>query len=155
ASGSRRRTSAMPIRSDVTSTSAAVSGSARPRASSRSSASRPTADTAGATAGEDGGGVRGAPPPVVYVSYAQVPAPQMAQVTYALRTDGDPLRYASAVRQIVHGADARGSVTNLKTQAADIDQTISQEIVFARLCSAFAFLALTIACVGLYATMAY
>ena len=46
-------------------------------------------------------------------------------------------------------------LTNLKTQAADIDQTINQEIVFARLCSAFAILALTIACVGLYATMAY
>jgi ABC-type antimicrobial peptide transport system permease subunit len=46
-------------------------------------------------------------------------------------------------------------VTNLKTQAADIDQTINQEIVFARLCTAFAVLALTIASVGLYATMAY
>jgi macrolide transport system ATP-binding/permease protein len=46
-------------------------------------------------------------------------------------------------------------ITNLRTQAADIDQTINQEIVFARLCSAFAVLALTIACVGLYATMAF
>ena len=55
----------------------------------------------------------------------------------------------------MHDADGRVPVTNLKTQAADIDQTINQEIVFARLCSAFAILALTIACVGLYATMAY
>jgi ABC-type antimicrobial peptide transport system permease subunit len=46
-------------------------------------------------------------------------------------------------------------VTNVKTLAGDIDQTINQEIVFARLCSAFAILALVIACVGLYATMAY
>ena len=46
-------------------------------------------------------------------------------------------------------------MTNIKTQAADIDQTINQEIVFARLCTAFAILALVIACVGLYATMAY
>jgi ABC-type antimicrobial peptide transport system permease subunit len=46
-------------------------------------------------------------------------------------------------------------VTELRTQAAEIDQTINQEIVFARLCAAFAVLALTIACVGLYATMAY
>src|SRR4029450_2089449 len=38
---------------------------------------------------------------------------------------------------------------------ADIDQTINQEIVFARLCSAFAILALVIACVGLHATTAY
>jgi len=62
---------------------------------------------------------------------------------------------APAVRQIVHEADGRVPVTNLKSQAADIDQTINQEIVFARLSSALAILALTIACVGLYATMAY
>ena len=76
-------------------------------------------------------------------------------MTYALRTDGDPLRHVAAVRRIVHEADGRVPVTNIKTQAADIDQTINQEIVFARLCSAFAILALVIACVGLYATMAY
>ena len=76
-------------------------------------------------------------------------------MTFALRTDGDPLRYVGAVRQIVREADARVPVTNVKTQAADIDQTINQEIVFARLCTAFAILALVIACVGLYGTMAY
>ena len=101
------------------------------------------------------GGLKGQVPGVVYVSYAQVPAPQLGEVTYALLTDGDPLRYAGVVRQIVREAEARVPVTNLRTQAADIDQTINQEIVFARLCSAFAILALTIACVGLYATMAY
>jgi ABC-type antimicrobial peptide transport system permease subunit len=76
-------------------------------------------------------------------------------MTYALRTAVDPLRYTDVVRQIVREADRRVPVTNLRTQAADIDQTINQEIVFARLCSGFAILALTIACVGLYATMAY
>ena len=83
------------------------------------------------------------------------PSRRCRQMTFALRTDGDPLRYVDAVRQIVHEADARVPVTNVKTQAADIDQTINQEIVFARLCSAFAILALVIACVGLYGTMAY
>src|SRR4029453_5078728 len=51
--------------------------------------------------------------------------------------------------------DGRVPVTSIKTQAADIDQTINQEVVFARLCSAFAILALVIASVGLYGTMAY
>jgi predicted permease len=101
------------------------------------------------------GGIKREIPPVVYVSYAQVPSPVLREMTYALRTDGDPLRQVAAVRRIVHEADARVPVTNLKTQAADIEQTINQEIVFARLCSAFAILALVIACVGLYATMAY
>jgi predicted permease len=101
------------------------------------------------------GGLKRDIPPVVYVPYAQVPPAQLEEMTYAMRTESDPLRYVSAVRQIVHEADGRVPVTNVKTQAADIDQTINQEIVFARLCSAFAILALTIACVGLYATMAY
>ncbi len=101
------------------------------------------------------GGIKRESPPVVYVPYAQVPMPLLREMTYALRTDGDPLRQVDAVRRIVHEADRRVPVTNIKTQAADIDQTINQEIVFARLCSAFAILALVIAGVGLYATMAY
>ena len=101
------------------------------------------------------GGLKGTIPPVVYVSYAQIPSAQLRQMTYAVRTDGDPLRYVSAVRAVVREADARVPLTNIKTQAADIDQTINQEIVFARLCTAFAILALVIACVGLYGTMAY
>jgi len=43
----------------------------------------------------------------------------------------------------------------MRTQSALIDQTISQEITFARLCSVFAMLALAIACVGLYGAMSY
>jgi len=101
------------------------------------------------------GELKGTIPPVVYLSYAQVPSSQLQQMTFAVHTDGDPLRYVGVVRKIVHEADARVPVTNVKTQAADIDQTINQEIVFARLCSAFAILALVIACVGLYGTMAY
>jgi hypothetical protein len=46
-------------------------------------------------------------------------------------------------------------VTDIKTQAAQIDQTMNQEIIFARLCTVFAIVALLIACVGLYGTMSY
>ena len=43
----------------------------------------------------------------------------------------------------------------MMTQSQRIDSTITQERTFADLCSAFAILALMIACVGLYGTMAY
>jgi macrolide transport system ATP-binding/permease protein len=46
-------------------------------------------------------------------------------------------------------------VTDIRTQEAVIDQTIGQERTFATLCTAFALLAVAIACVGLYGTMAY
>jgi predicted permease len=78
------------------------------------------------------------------------------QVTYALRTEGgDPLRYVRNVREIVREADASLPVSNAVTQAAEIDRTINREITFAKLCSAFALLALLTACVGLYGTMSY
>ena len=76
-------------------------------------------------------------------------------MTYALRATGDPLGYVNTVREIVHQADARVPVTNVRTQAAAIDKTINQEITFAALCTGFAILALVIACVGLYGTMSY
>jgi ABC-type antimicrobial peptide transport system permease subunit len=46
-------------------------------------------------------------------------------------------------------------VARFRTQQAQIDETISQERTFANLCTCFALLALIIACVGLYGTMAY
>ena len=94
-------------------------------------------------------------PPVVYVPYPQVPLTQLKQMTYALKTDGDPLQYVAAIRQIVHEADPRVPLTNVVSQTGEIDQTIAQEIALARLCTAFAALALVIACVGLYATVTY
>jgi ABC-type antimicrobial peptide transport system permease subunit len=46
-------------------------------------------------------------------------------------------------------------LARVKTQVAEIEQTINQEIVFAELCTGFAILALVIACVGLYGTVSY
>jgi macrolide transport system ATP-binding/permease protein len=77
------------------------------------------------------------------------------RVTYALRTAGDPLRFVQSVHEIVREADSRIPVTNVVTQAAEIDRTISREITFAKLCTSFAVLALLMACVGLYGTMSY
>jgi ABC-type antimicrobial peptide transport system permease subunit len=76
-------------------------------------------------------------------------------VTFALRTAGDPLKFVQSVHQIAREADSRIPVTNVVTQAAEIDRTISREITFAKLCTGFAVLALVIACVGLYGTMSY
>jgi len=100
------------------------------------------------------GGLTTQIPPVVYIPYDQgYPLP--AQMVYAVRTWGHPLAYLDSVREIVRGADPRVPVAEVRTQVADIDRTISQEITFARLCTAFAILALVIACVGVYGAVSY
>src|SRR5262249_5442701 len=76
-------------------------------------------------------------------------------LTFEVRVAGDPMSYATAVRQLVREADSRVAVFEVKSQAAHIDQAISSEITLARLCSVFALLALIIACVGLYGSVAF
>ena len=88
----------------------------------------------------------------VFVAVSQFSPDRM---TYALRTAGDPLRFVQSVHEIVREADSRIPVTNVVTQAAEIDRTISRELTFAKLSTGFAVLALLTACVGLYGTMSY
>jgi macrolide transport system ATP-binding/permease protein len=100
------------------------------------------------------GGLKREVPPVLYIPYNQG-YPQPEDMVFELRTVGDPLAYVNSVREIVRQADSRVPLFAVRTQVADIDQTINQEIVFARLCTAFAILALVIAGVGLYGTVSY
>jgi predicted permease len=92
---------------------------------------------------------------IAYLPFQQGSYFPVEEMTFALRTSGDPLRYLNAVRAIVTQADARVPLTDVKTEAAQIDQMMNQEIILAKLCTAFAMLALLIACVGLYGTMSY
>ncbi len=91
-------------------------------------------------------------PMTVFLAASQFPPDQ---VTYALRAVGDPLSYIRSVNEIVREADSRIPVTNVVTQAAEIDRTIRRETVFAKLSTGFAVLALLIACVGLYGITSY
>jgi macrolide transport system ATP-binding/permease protein len=92
--------------------------------------------------------------PAVYFSYLQAPRPSF-NMTYEIRTSGDPLGLAAGVRRAVREIDSRLAIHEMKTQSAHIDQAISSEVTLARLCSAFAILALVIACIGLYGTVAF
>ncbi len=94
-------------------------------------------------------------PAIAFVPFNQIPFGRISEMTYSLRTTGDPLGVVAAVREIVRQADTRVPVTHIKTQAIMVEQTMTQEILFARLCSGFAILALAIACVGVYGTMSY
>ena len=93
--------------------------------------------------------------PVVYVAFSQSSYVEIGEMFYELRTASNPLGYVSAIRQIVSRADPRVPLSDVVTERAAIDRSMNQEITFARLCTAFGVLALVIACVGLYGTVAY
>jgi len=94
-------------------------------------------------------------PAVVYLPFEQTSERMVAEMTYFLRTAGNPLGAAGAAREILHQADARIPVAALTTQTAQIEREMVPETLFARLCTAFAMLSLAIACVGLYGTTSY
>ena len=90
--------------------------------------------------------------PAVYVPFSCLPRPAM---TYEVRTVGDPRALIPSVRQIVQQMDARIPISDIKTQTAVVDEANNQERTLALLCTCFAVLALAIACVGIYGTVAY
>jgi predicted permease len=95
-------------------------------------------------------------PPVAYFSYLQtIKDWPIKQMFFELRTAGDPLAMTRTVRQTVHEVSPQVPVADLTTQSRKIDETISNEKTFAELCTCFGALALVMACVGLYGTMAY
>lgn len=101
------------------------------------------------------GDVKDAFAPIVYVPFSQNSYVAVDEMTYELRTAVDPMGIVNTVREIVKNADPRLPLSEVASQSAEIDRSMNQEIAFARLCTAFAVLALAIACVGLYGTVSY
>ncbi|MGO9273741.1 MAG: ADOP family duplicated permease [Terriglobia bacterium] len=93
-------------------------------------------------------------PPTVYVPYLQKPE-QLGPMHFELRTVGNPMDMVASVRLGVQSLDKNLPLFELKTEVAQIDQTLFQERLFAKLSSFFGLLAMLLACVGLYGIMAY
>lgn len=95
-------------------------------------------------------------PPVTYLSYLQpIKNWPITAMIFEVRTSGEPLALAGTVRKIVHDVSPAMPVADITTQVRQIEGTIVGERTFAELCTCFGALALIMACVGLYGTMAY
>ena len=92
-------------------------------------------------------------PPLIFIPFNQGNPILPNEMTFTLRTTGDPLTYMNSVRQIAHQADSRLPVSQVRTQKLEVEDGMREETMLAQLCSAFAILALTIAAVGLYGTI--
>ena len=93
-------------------------------------------------------------PPTMYVSYQQR-LQSANEMTFLLRANGDPRAVMSAVQREALAVDKNVPVMRLKTESEIVDQVLMLERLFAMLSSTFSGLALLLACVGLYGTIAY
>ena len=92
--------------------------------------------------------------PKAYYAYAQLPK-LIDMMYFEVRTQGPPATLISELRDTVRQADPALPLINVKTQSQETEEALSQEALFARLTTVFGLLALTLAMIGLYGTMAY
>jgi predicted permease len=98
--------------------------------------------------------LRDNPPPMFYQPFTQ--APNLSNgATYEVRTRLSPESVAPALRRAVQSIDPDLPLIDLRTQREQIDAAMQQERIFASLTAGFGVLALALACVGIYGTMAY
>src|SRR5438067_1089749 len=92
--------------------------------------------------------------PKGYASYAQFPK-TLGQMFFEVRAEGPPATIVSELRSAVHQADASLPLIALKTQAEETSEALSFQRLLARLTTIFGLLALLLAMIGLYGTLAY
>src|SRR5207302_7942355 len=79
----------------------------------------------------------------------------LGQMFFEVRAEGPPATIVSELRSAVHQADASLPLIALKTQAEETSEALSFQRLLARLTTIFGLLALLLAMIGLYGTLAY
>jgi predicted permease len=91
--------------------------------------------------------------PTIYVYLQDERGP--GGLALSVRTSGDPLSFAAAIRREVQAVAAAVPVSPARTLSSQIDRSLVSERLVARLLSTFAALALVLASVGLYGVLGY
>jgi predicted permease len=97
-------------------------------------------------------GIRQTAPPTMYIPFRQNPQHSM---TFVVRAQREPEGLLAALRETVESIDPNLPLFNVRTQTEQLSQAMQQERLFANLLVAFGALALFLACLGLYGTLAY
>jgi predicted permease len=97
--------------------------------------------------------IRDDPPPIFYVLYTQEEDPR-GSMTFEVRTHGNPLNLAGAVRGAVESIDKDLPLIEVRTQQQQIDAAVAPERSFASVTSGFGVLAVLLASIGVYGVIA-
>ncbi|AXC12765.1 protein of unknown function DUF214 [Acidisarcina polymorpha] len=93
------------------------------------------------------------PTPMAWYMYAQIPV--IGEMQMEMRVHGDPLAILPAARKVVQQMDPNLPLLEPITQRAQYEETISHQLLFARLAGFFGVLAVILVATGLYGTLAY
>jgi predicted permease len=93
--------------------------------------------------------------PTAYLPYVQPPRWAPGQMTFSVRTAGDPAAMTAAIQKAVQAVEPKLPIFAVMTQEAQIAEILSQSQLFAGLSSFFGLLALILVAVGLYGVMSY
>jgi putative ABC transport system permease protein len=102
------------------------------------------------------------PLPVIYASYLQQSpayrgpfANMFGEMTFLLRTSGDPLSLVPEARRSVAEVDPDHAITRIQTMEQYWGRGMRDKSIFAAVLGVFAFVATLLAAIGIYGVMAY
>ena len=105
---------------------------------------------------------RADPLPAIYTSYLQQSpdyrgpfANMFGQMTFVLRTSGDPMSLVPTARQAVAEVDQDHAITRIQTMEEYWGGGLRDKSIFAAVLGMFAFVATLLAAIGIYGVMAY
>jgi len=105
---------------------------------------------------------RAEPQPAIYTSYLQHSpdyrgpiANMFGQMTFLLRTSGDPMRLVPAARSAVADVDPDHAITRIQTMEQYWGGGMRDKSILAAVLGVFAFVATLLAAIGIYGVVAY
>jgi predicted permease len=90
--------------------------------------------------------------PTAYLHYLQN---MRAGLSFAIRTNGDPLRYANAVRDAIWSVDRDQTITSIETMESVVGGTMARPRLLAALLVLFGVMGLSLGALGIYGVLAY